>query len=106
MPREANPATSALPKTASQQDGNHSVLPLRLVPRAYAAAGSVHAILAQTSATPLGQRRRDREDAKNWYQRAVSAWEQLSRHPEFSTFNRKDMEVAVTALASASQVRQ
>jgi tetratricopeptide (TPR) repeat protein len=76
-----------------------------LVPRAYAAAGSVHAILAQAFAAPTGQRRRDREDARNWYQRAVSAWQQLSRQPEFSTFNRKEMEAAVAALASASQVR-
>jgi tetratricopeptide (TPR) repeat protein len=76
-----------------------------LVPRAYAAAGSVHAILAQAFAAPTGQRRRDREDARNWYQRAVSAWQQLSRQPEFSTFNRKEMEAAVAALASASKVR-
>jgi len=76
-----------------------------LVPRAYEAAGSVHAILAQALAAPPGQRRRDREDARNGYQRAVSAWQQLSRQPEFSTFNRKEMEAAVVALASASQAR-
>jgi tetratricopeptide (TPR) repeat protein len=76
-----------------------------LVPRAYAAAGSVHAILAQAPSAPSGQHRRDSDEARNWYQRAVSAWQQLSRQPEFSTFNRKEMEATVAALASASQVR-
>jgi len=76
-----------------------------LVPRAYAAAGSVHAILAQSPAAQPGQRRRDGEEARNWYQQAVSAWQQLSRQPAFSTFNRKEMDADVAALASASQVR-
>jgi len=76
-----------------------------LVPRAYAAAGSVHAILAQARSAPPGQRRRDGEDARNWYQRAVTAWQQFSRQPGFSTFNRKEMEADVLALASASQAR-
>jgi tetratricopeptide (TPR) repeat protein len=76
-----------------------------LVPRAYSAAGSVHAILAQARAAPPAQRRRDGEDARNWYQRAVTAWQQFSRQPGFSTFNRKEMEADVLALASALQAR-
>jgi tetratricopeptide (TPR) repeat protein len=75
------------------------------VPRAYSAAGSVHAILAQARAAPPAQRRRDGEDARNWYQRAVTAWQQFSRQPGFSTFNRKEMEADVLALASALQAR-
>jgi tetratricopeptide (TPR) repeat protein len=76
-----------------------------LIPRAYEAAGSVHAILGRVSAAPSGQRQRDIEDARNWYQRAVSAWQRFSRQPEFSTFNRKEMEAAVAALASVSTIR-
>jgi tetratricopeptide (TPR) repeat protein len=57
-----------------------------LVPRAYAAAGSVHSLLE------------DRAAARDWYQKAVSAWRALEHDPAFAPAYRKEMEEAKAAL--------
>jgi tetratricopeptide (TPR) repeat protein/tRNA A-37 threonylcarbamoyl transferase component Bud32 len=53
-----------------------------LAPRAYAAAGSVHALLKDPAA------------AHDWYQKAVTAWRALEHEPAFSAAYRKEMEAA------------
>jgi len=87
-----------LVKRVEPQASATSVTMRSVIAAAWQAIGSVHAVLAKTERGEY--RQQDREIARESYERSLGEWRKLAPLEGFTDLHRKEMEVAVAAMAA------